>query len=76
MNQWLRLLALLGLGSHFLTRPGPQLRYMNNAILPWYMLHQTLIVLWAYWLSGFGLPQGLEATMLKSKFQAAPYIQG
>ena len=64
MNQWLWLLALLGLGTHFLTRPGPLLRYMNNAILPWYMLHQTLIVLLAYWLTGLGLPQGLEATIL------------
>ena len=63
-NQWFWILALLGLAVHFLNRPNPVLSYMNEAILPWYMLHQTLIVALAYGLSTFSLPQPLEAVLL------------
>jgi peptidoglycan/LPS O-acetylase OafA/YrhL len=63
-DQWLWVLAVLGLGHHFLNRPSAVLRYMNDAILPWYMLHQTLIVLLAFWLAPIALPQGLEAVLL------------
>ncbi len=63
-DQWLWILAVLGLGHHFLNRPSPVLRYMNDAILPWYMLHQTLIVLLAFWLAPLALQQGLEAVLL------------
>ncbi len=63
-NQWLWLLALLGLANHYLTASNRFLRYMNSAILPWYMLHQTLIVLLAFGLSSLQLPQGIEALLL------------
>jgi hypothetical protein len=64
VNQWAWILALLGLAVHFLNRPGPVLRYMNEAILPWYLLHQTAIVLLAFSLSRYALPRGLEAIVL------------
>lgn len=63
-DQWLWIVAILGLGAVFLNRPGALLRYMNQAILPWYMLHQTLIVLLAFWLMRFALPQALEAMLI------------
>ena len=63
-NQWFWMLAVLGIGHRFLNRRSAVLNYMNEAILPWYMLHQTLIVLLAYWLSPAALPVGLEAILL------------
>lgn len=64
IDQWLWVLAALALGHHYLNRPSAVLRYMNEAILPWYILHQTLIVLLAFWLAGAGMPQSLEALVL------------
>lgn len=47
---WTALLALLGWGVRLLNRPWPGLRYASEAVYPWYILHQSLIVLAAYWL--------------------------
>ncbi len=63
-NAWLWLLAVLGLGHHYLNRPGRVLRYMNDAILPWYILHQTLTVVLAFALAKLALPVGVEAALL------------
>ncbi len=63
-DQWLWVAAVLGLGFHYLNRPGRILSYMNVAILPWYILHQTLIVVLAFWLSSLSLPQPVEVALL------------
>lgn len=47
---WTALLALLAWGARLLNRPWPGLRYASEAVYPWYILHQSLIVLAAYWL--------------------------
>lgn len=52
---WTALLALLAWGAHGLNRPWPGLRYASEAVYPWYILHQSLIVLAAFWLIPFGL---------------------
>jgi len=52
---WTALLALLAWGARSLNRPWPGLRYASEAVYPWYILHQSLIVLAAYWLIPFGL---------------------
>lgn len=39
-------------------------RYASKAILPWYMLHQTLIVVLAVKLQTWQLPDGIEALLL------------
>jgi glucan biosynthesis protein C len=41
---WLMVAAILGLGHRHLNRPWPWLRWANESVYPWYMLHQTLIV--------------------------------
>lgn len=45
-------------------RDGNIRRYCTIAILPWYMLHQTLIVVFASWLKPLAIPAGLEAVIL------------
>lgn len=47
---WAALLAILGWAHALLNRPFAWLPRANEAVYPWYMLHQSLIVLIAYWL--------------------------
>jgi glucan biosynthesis protein C len=71
LNHWSWILALVGYAGRYLNRPtnkldknGSLLHYSNNAILPWYMLHQTLIIVFAVWLKPLALPVGIEAIAL------------
>ena len=52
---WTALLSLLAWGAHLLNRPWPGLRYASEAVYPWYILHQSLIVPAAYWLIPYRL---------------------
>ena len=47
---WLMLCTILGWGHATLNRPWRWLPWANQAVYPWYVLHQSLIVLLAYWL--------------------------
>ncbi len=47
---WLALCAILGWGHVLLNRPFRWLPWANEAVYPWYILHQSLIVYIAYWL--------------------------
>ena len=40
------------------------LRYMTEAIFPWYILHQTIIVMAGFWLTRQGLSAGVEASLV------------
>jgi glucan biosynthesis protein C len=71
LNHWSWILTLVGYAGRYLNRPtnkldkdGSLLHYSNNAILPWYMLHQTLIIVFAVWLKPLALPVGIEAIAL------------
>lgn len=61
---WLALCAVLGWSKAYLDRPFPWLGWANEAVFPWYVLHQSLIVLLAYWLVPLKLPAGIEATLV------------
>lgn len=41
---WFAVAAILGHGHRHLDRPWPWLRWANESVYPWYVLHQTLIV--------------------------------
>lgn len=51
LNMWLWLAVVLGWGHHVLNRPFRWLPYANEAIFPWYLLHQSLIVALVFWLA-------------------------
>jgi glucan biosynthesis protein C len=63
-DQWLWIAAILGYGAKHLTKGGPVLSYLTFGVFPFYLVHQTIIVVAAHSLATFGLPQGLEATVL------------
>lgn len=63
-DTWCAIVAILGFGAKHLTKGGPTLRYLTFGVFPFYLVHQTLIVVMAYRLAKLGLPQGLEAAIL------------
>lgn len=71
LNHWCWMLAVVGYGGRYLAKPdlpfdrnGKIRRYANEAILPWYVLHQTLILVLAAWLKTFAMPLVLEAVLI------------
>jgi len=48
---WTALLAILGWAHHRLNRPWRWLRWANESVYPWYLLHQTAIIVLAVWLA-------------------------
>lgn len=64
IDQWCAIVAILGFGAKHLTTGGPVLRYLTLGVFPFYLVHQTLIVVMAHHLAKLGLPQGLEGAIL------------
>lgn len=63
-DQWCMIVAILGFGARHLTRGGPVLTYLTLGVFPFYIVHQTFIVVAGHHLARLGLPQGLEALIL------------
>lgn len=64
-RQWAPIVAVLGFARmHLAGRDGPARRWLTQAVFPFYIAHQTFIVVMAPWLARQGLPQGLEAALL------------
>lgn len=55
MYGWAVIAAVLGFGHRHLNRPWPWLGWANESVYPWYVLHQTLILLAAVWLAPLAL---------------------
>jgi len=56
LASWLVIVGLLGFGRRYLDRPSPALAYLAEGSYPIYLLHQTVIVIAAFYL--VGLPAG------------------
>jgi hypothetical protein len=59
--QWLCIVAVLGFARRWLTVDSPVRRYLTDAIFPYYIVHQTAIIMIAHELRGRDLPAWLEA---------------
>jgi glucan biosynthesis protein C len=57
---WLRVLSLLGFGMQYLTFNTRFLRYANEAVLPFYILHQTVIVSVGFYVVRWPIPDLLK----------------
>jgi peptidoglycan/LPS O-acetylase OafA/YrhL len=64
LNRWAWILVALGWGYAYLNRPSKLLTYANEAVYPWYILHQTVIVVAGYELSKLALGPVLEPVAL------------
>jgi hypothetical protein len=63
-NRWSWILMILGYGSEYLNKPNKWLKYLNEAVYPYYILHQSILIVAAYWLSGFALGPVVEALIV------------
>ena len=61
---WTALLAILAFGRRWLDRPWSWLPRANEAVYPWYILHQSLIVPLAFVAIPLGLAGWLEAVVI------------
>ncbi|WP_339744503.1 acyltransferase family protein [uncultured Maricaulis sp.] len=51
---WTIILTLLGLARRFLNRDNAARRYLTEAVFPYYILHQTIIVVWGFFIGSLG----------------------
>jgi surface polysaccharide O-acyltransferase-like enzyme len=63
-NRWLWILTILGWGHRWLNRPFRWLPYANEAVYPWYILHQTIIIAAGYELSRLSLGPVVEPALV------------
>lgn len=49
-NSWVWVLAILGIGSRYLTFRSRLLKYASTAVLPFYILHQSVIVIFGFFI--------------------------
>lgn len=52
------------MGQRYLNRKNAALAYLGEAVLPYYILHQTIIVVAAYQMIGSGVPAAPEAGII------------
>ncbi|MEQ8801976.1 acyltransferase family protein [Haliea sp.] len=62
--QWCALLAILGAAQRWLNRPWNWIPRANAVVYPWYILHQSLIVPLAFYLTPLRLPHALEVMLV------------
>jgi hypothetical protein len=60
VDGWFWLIAILGFGRRYLNVAHPSLRYAGEAVLPFYILHQPIIVLIAYVIRSWEMSIGLK----------------
>lgn len=63
-NRWIWIVTILGFAHHYLNRPFPWLRYANDAVYPWYVLHQTITIVAGFWLSKLALGPVAEPVLV------------
>lgn len=61
---WTIIVTLLGLARRFTNRTSPALAYLTAAIFPYYIMHQTIIVVVGYWFTMVEAPAAIEVTAI------------
>jgi hypothetical protein len=64
LQAWTLILALFGLARKHLRHDNTARRYLTDAIFPFYIIHQTTIVVAGHYLNQAQLPVGIEAPLL------------
>ena len=61
---WAVMCTLCGFAKAAVNRPSPLLSYLNEAVLPIYVLHQPILLVAAFWLFPLHLPVPVEVILL------------
>lgn len=56
---WFTVITIIAYAQHYLNRPHPWLKYFNEGLYPFYILHQTVIIAIGYYI--VQLPWGIAA---------------
>ncbi len=64
LNQWAAIVAVLGFARSFAPGDGPARRYLTQAVFPFYIVHQSAIVVMAYHLKPLALEPAFEGPLL------------
>ena len=64
INIWCWLLAIFGYAAKYLNKNSPALHYANRAVYPFYILHQTFIVVAAYYMRNLDWTIGVKFFLL------------
>ena len=59
-SAWSWLFAILGFGMRFLAFDRPILRYANEGVLPFFILHQTVLLAIGYFIMSWEIPDALK----------------
>jgi membrane-bound acyltransferase YfiQ involved in biofilm formation len=73
-NRWLWIIAIFGWGHRLLNRPSAWLSYATQAVYPWYILHQTLIVVIGAHLARYSLGSVVEPALVLSGTLAGCFV--
>ena len=69
LSAWCWLFAILGFGMRHLAFDRPMLRYANEGVLPFYILHQTVLLGTGYFIMSWAIPDILKwAIVFSSSF--------
>ena len=56
LSIWMIVLALMGIADTYLNKPSPVLNYLNGASYPVYVLHQSALIVIAYYIVATDMP--------------------
>jgi glucan biosynthesis protein C len=75
VNTWSWLFFILGIASRYLTGTNKFLRYANEAVLPFYILHQTIIIVIGFYVVQWNTNIGVKfLTIMTTSFIAIMLI--
>lgn len=63
-NRWVWVLAILGYANAYLNRPSALLTYLEEAVYPSYLIHQTVLIVAAFCLAPLFLGGMIESTVV------------
>jgi peptidoglycan/LPS O-acetylase OafA/YrhL len=61
---WSMILFWCGMAKHYLNKPSPVLRYLNEAVYPYFIIHQTIIVALGYYIVQWQMPLMIKCILL------------
>ena len=74
LQAWTMILALFGFARKHLRHDNAVRRYLTDAIFPFYIIHQTTIVVAGHYLNQVGLPVWIEGPLLIATTAASCWI--
>lgn len=66
LNAWCWILAIWGFGRKFLNAGTQSLWYANEAVLPFYVMHQTVLLCVGYFVVGWAIPDLLKWAVISA----------